>query len=51
MIRSFAKLVDLVEERDSDGAEKHWRSYMRVTGEILLRNENLASSEVIDLFN
>jgi len=28
-LKSFAKLFDLIEAKDADGAEAHWRAHMR----------------------
>jgi len=48
-IRSYAKLVGLVEARDADGAEKHWLRHMEVAAKSLLRDD-LETKPVVDLF-
>ena len=49
-VRSYEKLVALVEERDGPGAEQHWRAHMEAAGQRLLR-EDLQSRPVVDLFS
>ena len=49
-VRSYEKLVALVEERDETGAEQHWRAHMEAAGQRLLR-EDLQSRSVVDLFS
>ena len=49
-VRSYEKLVTLVEERDGPGAEQHWRAHMEAAGQRLLR-EDLQSRSVVDLFS
>ena len=49
MIRSFRKLVRLIEARDTEGAERHWRTHMEVAGRRMLRDD-LGSKTVVDLF-
>jgi GntR family transcriptional repressor for pyruvate dehydrogenase complex len=49
-IRSYRKLVGLVEARDAEGAEKHWRTHMEVAGQRIL-GQGLGSRSVVDLFN
>ena len=49
-VRSYEKLVALVEERDGAGAERHWRAHMEAAGQRLLR-EDLQSRSVVDLFS
>jgi GntR family transcriptional repressor for pyruvate dehydrogenase complex len=49
-IRSYRKLVALVEARDADGAEKHWRTHMEVAGTRIL-GQGLGAKSVVDLFN
>jgi DNA-binding GntR family transcriptional regulator len=49
-VRSYEKLVVLVEERDGPGAEQHWRAHMEAAGQRLLR-EDLQSRSVVDLFS
>jgi DNA-binding FadR family transcriptional regulator len=48
-VRSYERLVDLVEERDAAGAERHWRAHMEAAGTLLLR-EDLQHRSVVDLF-
>jgi len=50
MLRSYDRLVDLVEAQDAEGAERHWRMHMEVAGRTLLRDD-LKSKRVVDLFN
>ncbi|SHN17231.1 FadR/GntR family transcriptional regulator [Cryptosporangium aurantiacum] len=49
-VRSSRKLVDLVEAKDAEGAEKHWRAHMEAAARSLLRDD-LRSATVLDLFN
>ena len=49
-VRSYEKLVALVEQRDGPGAEQHWRAHMEAAGQRLLR-EDLQSRSVVDLFS
>jgi DNA-binding FadR family transcriptional regulator len=49
-VRSYEKLVALVEERNGPGAEQHWRAHMEAAGQRLLR-EDLQSRSVVDLFS
>jgi DNA-binding GntR family transcriptional regulator len=49
-LRSCRKLIDLVELRDAEGAEAHWRTHMEVAARSLLRDD-LRSATVLDLFN
>jgi DNA-binding FadR family transcriptional regulator len=48
LIRSFERLVDLIEAGDEDGAELHWRRHMEVAGAQLL--SGVDASAVVDLF-
>jgi GntR family transcriptional repressor for pyruvate dehydrogenase complex len=48
-VRSCAKLLDLVEARDADGAEKHWRTHMQVAGKVMFGAE-AETGAVLDLF-
>jgi DNA-binding FadR family transcriptional regulator len=50
MIRSYRKLVLLVEARDAEGAERHWCTHMKVAGRRLLRDD-LGAKAVVDLFS
>jgi DNA-binding GntR family transcriptional regulator len=49
-IRSYQKLVRLLEARDADGAEAHWRNHMEVARTRLLNSE-FQEKTVLDLFN
>jgi GntR family transcriptional regulator, transcriptional repressor for pyruvate dehydrogenase complex len=49
VIRSYEKFVRLVEERDADGAEEHWRRHMVEAGKFLFRNDT-RSRPVVELF-
>ncbi len=48
-LRSYAKLVRLVEAQDADAAERHWYSHMEVAAKALLRDD-LKNKPVVDLF-
>ena len=48
-LRSYAKLVTLLEKRDGAGAERHWRAHMEAAGQRLL-GEDLQHRSVVDLF-
>ena len=48
-MRSYEKLVELVEKRDGPGSERHWRAHMEAAGQRLLR-EDLQHRSVVDLF-
>jgi DNA-binding FadR family transcriptional regulator len=45
-LRSYEKLVTLVNARDGDGAEKHWAKHMRAVRQYLLPD---ADTRVVDL--
>ncbi len=47
--RSYRKLVLLLDARNAEGAERHWRTHMEVVGRALLRDE-LGAKKVVDLF-
>ena len=49
-IRSYAKLISLVEAGDAGGAEKHWRSHMEGAAKYLLKDD-LKTKPVVDLFS
>ena len=49
-VRSYGKLVALLEKRDGAGAEQHWRAHMEAAGRRLLR-EDLQNRSVVDLFS
>jgi DNA-binding FadR family transcriptional regulator len=48
-VRSYVKLIVLLEDRDGAGAEKHWRTHMEAAAKSLLR-EDLEHRSVVDLF-
>jgi len=48
-VKSYKKLVALVEERDADGAEQLWRSHMESAAEFLLKDD-LRDKPVVELF-
>jgi GntR family transcriptional regulator, transcriptional repressor for pyruvate dehydrogenase complex len=50
LVRSYRKLVLLIDARDAEGAERHWRTHMEVVGRRLLRDD-LGSAAVVDLFD
>jgi GntR family transcriptional regulator, transcriptional repressor for pyruvate dehydrogenase complex len=45
LLRSYARLADLVEARDADGAERHWRAHVE-----LVNRGPRRSTAVVDLF-
>jgi DNA-binding FadR family transcriptional regulator len=49
-IRSYRKLVGLIEARDGEGAEKHWKVHMEAAGQRIL-GHGLGAKSVVDLFN
>jgi GntR family transcriptional repressor for pyruvate dehydrogenase complex len=49
LVRSYRKLVLLIDARDADGAERHWRTHLEVMGRRLLRDDTGAKA-VVDLF-
>jgi DNA-binding FadR family transcriptional regulator len=49
LIRSYRKLVALLDARDADGAEQHWRTQMEAAGRRLL-SDDFGSKTVVDLF-
>jgi GntR family transcriptional repressor for pyruvate dehydrogenase complex len=49
-IRSYEKFVSLVEAKDSEGAERHWRNHMEVAAKVLLRDD-VKNKRVVDLFS
>jgi DNA-binding FadR family transcriptional regulator len=49
-IRSYRKLLALVQARDADGARRHWQAHMAVAGRALLP-EQLRSATVLDMFS
>jgi GntR family transcriptional regulator, transcriptional repressor for pyruvate dehydrogenase complex len=48
-IKSYTKLVQLVEARDAGGAEAHWRNHMEVAAKHIL-GDDLKLKPVVDLF-
>jgi DNA-binding FadR family transcriptional regulator len=48
-LRSYRKLVSLLEARDGDGAERHWRAHVEAAGREELRDD-LKNKRVVDLF-
>jgi DNA-binding FadR family transcriptional regulator len=49
-IKSFERFLALVEAKDADGAEAHWRSHMQAAARYLLRDD-LKNKPVVDLFS
>lgn len=49
LVRSYRKLVLLVDARDAEGAERHWRAHMEAVGRGLLRHD-VGAAAVVDLF-
>src|ERR1700759_3819051 len=49
LVRSYRKLVLLIEAGDTEGAERHWRTHMEVVGRKLLPGDAGAKTAV-DLF-
>lgn len=49
-IRSYRKLIKLVDERDAEGAKKHWRTHMENAAKALSRNVP-KDRRVVDLFD
>jgi GntR family transcriptional repressor for pyruvate dehydrogenase complex len=47
-VKSYSRLVDLIEAKDGDGAEKHWRTHMQVAGRLLFGVE--PGTGVLDLY-
>jgi GntR family transcriptional regulator, transcriptional repressor for pyruvate dehydrogenase complex len=50
VVRSYRKLIGLVEARDAAGAEAHWRTHMDVAARSLLPDQ-LKSATVLDIFS
>ena len=48
-LRSHAKLIDLIEEGDGEGAEKHWLNHMRAAGTYWLAE--VAPTSVVELLD
>ncbi|MBA5845727.1 FCD domain-containing protein [Gordonia amicalis] len=49
-IRAFRKLITLVEARDAEAAEAHWRRHMKTAAKKMLWGR-FATESVVDLFN
>lgn len=49
-VRSFAKLIKLVEAGDADGAERHWRSHLEAAAKSMSRMVPM-DRQVVDLFS
>ena len=49
-IKSYKKLLELLEARDAEGAEKHWRNHMEVAAKSLL-GDDIKNKSIVDLFN
>lgn len=48
-LRSYEKLIRLVEEKDADGAEQHWRAHMEVAAKYIFRFDP-GNKPLVDLF-
>lgn len=48
-VKSCGKLVDLIEAKDGDGAEAHWKSHMIAAGQVWL--DQLGPEMLVDLLN
>jgi len=48
-VLGYKRLVALVEARDADGAERHWRRHMEAAAQYLLKDD-LHNKPVVDLF-
>lgn len=48
-MRSYEKLIKLVEAKDGEGAEKHWRAHMEVAAKYIFRFDP-ESRPLVDLF-
>jgi GntR family transcriptional regulator, transcriptional repressor for pyruvate dehydrogenase complex len=49
LVRSYRKLVLLIDAQDAAEAERHWRTHMEVVGRRLLRDDTGAEA-IVDLF-
>ncbi|WP_413617080.1 FadR/GntR family transcriptional regulator [Gordonia rubripertincta] len=49
-LRSYRKMVRLIEARDGDGAEKHWRSHMQIAAKYLFMFDP-QNMPLVDLFS
>ncbi len=50
VVRSYRKLLALVQAGDADGARSHWQTHMAVVGRALLPDQ-LRSATVLDMFS
>lgn len=48
-VRSYARLVKLIDAKDVEGAREHWRAHMNASGRILAGA--VQSKEIVDLFD
>jgi DNA-binding FadR family transcriptional regulator len=48
-IRSYEKLVQLVEDRDAEGAQEHWRRHLEQSAKVVFRHD-ARSRPVVELF-
>ncbi len=48
-VRSYRKLVLLLDARNAEGAQRHWRAHLEAAGRVLLRGDT-GSGAVVDLF-
>ena len=49
-VRSQARLADLIEAGDVDGAETHWRTHMGVVGKVMLGQRAKTVIDLLDHF-
>lgn len=49
-VRSLNKLIEIVEARDSDGAESHWRAHLEAAAKSMSRMVPM-DRQVVDLFS
>ena len=49
-LNSFRKLFRLIEARDEDGAEAHWRAHMQVVGRVMLGQQAKTVVDLLDEF-
>ncbi|MFI0961332.1 FadR/GntR family transcriptional regulator [Streptomyces sp. NPDC021080] len=49
-IKSYARLIRLVEAKDADGAERHWRRHMEVAAQYVFLHD-AQNTPVVDLFD
>lgn len=49
-LRSYRRLIELVEARDADGAERLWRKHMAAAATFLVDDEQGQDRSVVDLF-